>query len=113
MKRQSAPGAWCEPRIVRRSFSKAWNNRAADLVIADAKVLRLHPQVKKTLKHARIISLPAREVTKSLHRLEWLAMQTRDLPRHARILALGGGTIGDLATNKYVLWAQAINTLGR
>jgi hypothetical protein len=26
--------------------------------------------------------------------------------------ALGIKTIGDLATNKFVLWAQAINTLG-
>lgn len=26
--------------------------------------------------------------------------------------ALGISTIGDLATNKYVLWAQAITTLG-
>jgi hypothetical protein len=27
--------------------------------------------------------------------------------------ALGIKTIGDLATNKYVLWAQAINTLSK
>jgi len=27
--------------------------------------------------------------------------------------ALGIKTIGDLATNKFVLWAQAINTLAR
>lgn len=27
--------------------------------------------------------------------------------------AFGIKTIGDLATNKFVLWAQAINTLGR
>ncbi|MGQ0508590.1 MAG: 3-dehydroquinate synthase [Myxococcaceae bacterium] len=70
------------------------------LVLADAKVLRLHPKVGKTLaaKGRILVALTAGEKAKSLRVLERVLTQALSLPRSASVVCVGGGTLGDLAT---------------
>ncbi len=99
LKSQLPPGALGE------SFDQ-WGNAAslfsqepkALFVVADSKVLRLHPQLKPALKRHTVVALPATENNKSLAAVERLAVVAQKLPRNATVVALGGGTIGDLTT---------------
>lgn len=70
------------------------------LAIADERVLRLHPHVERALdaRRVQLAPLPAGERTKSLATLEELASAAASVPRSATLLAIGGGTIGDVAT---------------
>jgi 3-dehydroquinate synthase len=70
------------------------------LAVADARVLRLHPHVGRALaaKQVQVVSLAAGEGAKSLARVEALARASQSLPRGATVLAIGGGTIGDVTT---------------
>lgn len=70
------------------------------LALADARVLRLHPHVEGALAHrgARVVRVTAGEAAKSLARVEAIARAVADLPRGATVLAVGGGTVGDVAT---------------
>ncbi|MEW6432535.1 MAG: 3-dehydroquinate synthase family protein [Myxococcota bacterium] len=70
------------------------------LAIADARVLRLHPHVGKALRQrgVSVVALAAGERAKSLSRVEAFARAARTLPRGGTVLAIGGGTIGDVAT---------------
>jgi 3-dehydroquinate synthase len=70
------------------------------LAIVDARVLRLHPHVQAALdaRGAHVRPLVAGEAAKSLSRVEALARTASALPRGATVLAIGGGTIGDVAT---------------
>lgn len=70
------------------------------LAVADEKVLRLHPHVERALarKHITLIALKAGERVKSLTTLERLTKSALTLPRKLTLLAIGGGTVGDVAT---------------
>jgi 3-dehydroquinate synthase len=68
------------------------------VVFADARVLRLHPQVRRALGRRRLIPLTASEDTKSLRTLERLAPTLTAVSRRATFVAVGGGTIGDVVT---------------
>ena len=70
------------------------------LAVADEKVLRLHPHVQRALarKNITLIALKAGERVKSLTTLERLTRAALTLPRKLTLLAIGGGTIGDVAT---------------
>jgi 3-dehydroquinate synthase len=70
------------------------------LAIADARVLALHPQVARTLarKNVTLVSLKAGEGAKSLTIVERLTKQALTFSRKGTVLAIGGGTIGDVAT---------------
>ncbi len=70
------------------------------LAVADEKVLRLHPHVERALarEHITLIALKAGERVKSLTTLERLTKSALTLPRKLTLLAIGGGTVGDVAT---------------
>ncbi len=70
------------------------------LAIADTRVLKLHPRVRRALIARGITVLPLRagESAKSLQVLAKLTSAALSLPRTATVLAIGGGTIGDIAT---------------
>ncbi len=70
------------------------------LAVADEKVLRLHPHVHRALarKNITLVALKAGEGVKSLRTLERLTKHALTLPRKLTLLAIGGGTIGDVAT---------------
>ena len=67
-------------------------------VLADARVLALHPKVARAIRGLPSLVLRAGEGAKSLRTLERVASAAIDVPRDALVLAIGGGTIGDLAT---------------
>ena len=95
-----APGSWCEPRFKADQFVQLIRKNRVDLVIADQRVLSLHPSAEKAIAalEIQLIALRAGEGAKSLKTLEKLSRHSTSLKRGARILALGGGTIGDVAT---------------
>ena len=70
------------------------------LAVADEKVLRLHPHVERALArtHITLIALKAGERVNSLTTLERLTKSALTLPRKLTLLAIGGGTVGDVAT---------------
>ncbi len=71
------------------------------VVIADRRVLGLHPPLAKALRaRADIVvhAVTAGERLKSLSGLAQLAKATLPLRRHGLLCAIGGGTVGDLAT---------------
>lgn len=66
------------------------------LVLADARVLALHPHVRRALPKQKIVALKAGERAKSTSQLTALA---NDAPRACSgVLVIGGGTLGDLGT---------------
>ncbi|MBL8957454.1 MAG: 3-dehydroquinate synthase [Myxococcaceae bacterium] len=66
------------------------------LCVADERVLKLHPKIRRVLKGTPIVAVPAGEKTKSLSMLTKLAKQ---VPASTRaLLVIGGGTVGDLGT---------------
>lgn len=95
-----APGSW-KPSVDRwEPFEQLIKtvNRERTLVMADQRVLTLHPKMKRALKGFRVIGLRAGEAAKSTRVLERITRESTDLPRSATVIAIGGGTIGDLAT---------------
>lgn len=70
------------------------------IVLIDERVARLHPKVLEAAQRraGELIPLQAGEGAKSLAQLERLATRTVSLPRGTPVVAIGGGTIGDLAT---------------
>ncbi len=70
-------------------------------VVIDRRVATLHPGLLRMLRGRRpvaLLQLPAGERTKSLRILERVLGALAALPRTGTLLAVGGGTIGDLAT---------------
>jgi 3-dehydroquinate synthase len=97
--RDLPPGAVAAAPARYGTFTAFAEQLPADaLVLADRRVLRLHPVVRRALRGHRVIALAAGEATKQLATVQRLAQATLDVPRGAPLLALGGGTIGDLAT---------------
>lgn len=69
--------------------------------VADSRVLRLHPALQRSVARTRpraVITLPGGERVKSLQNLERVLQAAAALPRSGTLIAVGGGTIGDLAT---------------
>jgi 3-dehydroquinate synthase len=66
------------------------------LIIADERVVALHPRLKAI--HGHWFTLKAGERAKSLRTIERLTAEVAHLPRRVTVVAIGGGTIGDLAT---------------
>lgn len=90
------PGAWKRSRDVVWSPGTKWPE-GPTLTIADERVLRLHPKLKRAIR-GELITLKAGESAKSLRTLEKLTKHALTLPRKLTLIAIGGGTIGDLAT---------------
>lgn len=79
------------------AFAQLVKTLPADaVVVADRRVLRLHPAAAKALSKHRVVPLAAGEATKSLAMVERLAERLHTVPRTTTFVALGGGTIGDL-----------------
>ncbi len=68
--------------------------------VADERVLKLHPHVRRALAKTNVtlVELKAGESAKSLKTIERLTKKALTLPRKLTLLAIGGGTIGDVAT---------------
>lgn len=67
------------------------------LVVADERVLGLHPAVRRALRGRPVAALRAGERTKSLATVEKLAKKSLQVSRQGLVVALGGGTIGDVS----------------
>lgn len=93
-----APGSFtpCVDRWGR--FDELFATSAPAFVIADAKVIALHRHVAKAIRKVPHVALRAGESAKSLRTLERVAALAINVPRDALVLAIGGGTIGDLST---------------
>jgi 3-dehydroquinate synthase len=99
LKAQLPPGASGESTDVWGAAASLFRQeKKACFVVADANVLRLHPSLKAALKGHVVVSLPARESSKSLAVVERLSALAQMLPRSGTVIALGGGTIGDVTT---------------
>lgn len=99
--KQPAPGALKKSKDCWAPFEQLVEKLppSPTLVIADERVLALHPQLARALPgHALLATLKAGEGAKSLGTLERLTKQSVRLPRKVTVLAIGGGTIGDVAT---------------
>ncbi|MBK7859844.1 MAG: 3-dehydroquinate synthase [Archangiaceae bacterium] len=68
------------------------------LVVADRRVLRLHPQVRAALSRHDVLAVPAGEQLKSMRSLERILEQMIGRTRHGWLAVLGGGTVGDVCT---------------
>lgn len=108
-----APGAWKPSRDAWGPFHAHLAALApgSTLVLADARVLQLHPAVKRALHGLHVTALRAGEAAKSLRTLERLTRAHLTLPRDATVVALGGGTIGDLATVFAHLFKRGVSRL--
>lgn len=92
------PGAWSRTSERWGRFDVLSRALPADaLVLADRRVLSLHGHLRRALAGRRVIALPAGERTKSIAMVQRLALETLDVSRRTTVLAIGGGTIGDLA----------------
>lgn len=71
------------------------------LWVVDAKVARLHPSVLAAAKARSakvVLQVAAGERVKSLRKLEQLALEAQSIPRSGAVVAVGGGTVGDVST---------------
>lgn len=71
------------------------------LVVVDRKVARLHPTLLPLLRRRApraVVPLTGGEGAKSLRALEQVLAAGLTLPRSGTLLAIGGGTVGDVAT---------------
>jgi 3-dehydroquinate synthase len=71
------------------------------LVVLDARVARLHPGVRPALERRApraVVAVPGGESAKSFRVLERILVAGAELPRAGAVVAVGGGTIGDVAT---------------
>jgi 3-dehydroquinate synthase len=68
------------------------------LVVVDTRVLRLHPKLQTALHGHPVLGLRAGEGAKSLRTLERIGHAARHVTRRGRLVAIGGGTIGDVCT---------------
>ena len=95
----SPPGAYQKCRDVSCRFSARVKTLSGPvLVVADERVLELHPNAASALSKFPLVALRAGEQVKSLSTLEKLTSAALTLPRSLTLLAIGGGTIGDVAT---------------
>ena len=95
-----APGSWAPSVDTWGPFVDrlASVDPSRALVIADRRVLSLHAPLRTALRGFQVAAVRAGESAKSLRMLERLTREHLSLRRDATVIALGGGTIGDLAT---------------
>lgn len=91
------PGAW-QPGVDHWGAFSERTLSAKAVVVADALVLRLHPKALRSLRGHQVIALKAGEPAKSMAMVSRLARHTLGVARDATVVAIGGGTIGDLST---------------
>lgn len=92
------PGSYRHALERRGRFDELFAAHGAAFWIADERVCRLHPHVARSLRKVPGVMLRAGESAKSLKTLERLGRAAVHVPRNATILAIGGGSIGDVAT---------------
>ena len=96
-----APGAFRPLRDVWGPFARAAERIPGDaLVVIDARVAALHPRVAALCRRraAAVLSVRAGERAKSFPALARVLAAGLPLPRAATLIAIGGGTVGDLCT---------------
>ncbi|HYV48676.1 MAG TPA: 3-dehydroquinate synthase family protein [Myxococcaceae bacterium] len=96
-----APGAFLPLIDVWAPFERVAERMPEDaLVVIDARVAALHPRVlRQCRKRARVVlPLRAGEGAKTLGTLAKVLAAGVGLPRSGALVAVGGGTIGDLCT---------------
>jgi 3-dehydroquinate synthase len=112
---QTAPGAWTAPEDRWGPFDQLCRTLPSGaFVVADARVLRLHPGVARALARRAplgLLALKAGEGAKSFRSLEKLLKGMAALPRNGTLVAVGGGTVGDLATVAAHLHRRGTNLL--
>lgn len=98
----SPPGAWMRGEDSWGRFSELVARiPEGALFVIDRKVEKLHPKLARAVKGRRpraVVSLPGGERVKSLVALERVLIAGRELSRGGTLVAVGGGTIGDLGT---------------
>ena len=97
-----APGAWRPTVDQWGPFSRLANRLPREaLVVLDTRVARLHPGVEQALAARApraVVKVPGGERAKTLGVLEKVLVAGASVPRSGALIAIGGGTIGDLAT---------------
>ncbi|MFO0594670.1 MAG: 3-dehydroquinate synthase family protein [Myxococcaceae bacterium] len=95
-----SPGAWKRSRDRFLYLSDVWSALPSRdvVVVADERVLKLHPRLARNLKGRPVIKVRAGEGAKSVRTLEKLTVAALAFPRKVTVVAIGGGTIGDLVT---------------
>lgn len=111
----NAPGAWQPPADAWGSFESLCRTLpSGSFVLADARVLRLHPGARRALERRAplgLVALKAGEGAKTFKTLERVLRAMAGLPRSGTLLALGGGTVGDLATVAAHLYRRGVRLL--
>ncbi len=99
---RASPGGYLPLRTRIGPFSLATRRlKPGALFLADRRVLRLHPKVAKAIARTKplgLLSLPAGEGAKTFPALESVLRAGVNLHRSGTLVAIGGGTIGDLST---------------
>jgi 3-dehydroquinate synthase len=81
------------------SFAKLATTLPDDtLIVLDRRVGRLHPAVGKALRGRRVVTVDAGERAKTMGIVERVMQAAAGLSRSGTLVAVGGGTIGDVAT---------------
>ena len=103
-----APPGWT-PSSIRIGHDLDWADELGEhtLVVADRRVLELNQDLPGA---SQALSLEGGENAKTIAGLEALLHQLADraVPRQGRILAIGGGTIGDLCGTAAALYLRGI-----
>lgn len=81
------------------------------LVVADARVLRLHPAVGRALARHRVLAVRGGERLKSLRNVERILQAAVGLSRQGWLVALGGGTVGDTCAVAAHLYQRGVRLL--
>jgi 3-dehydroquinate synthase len=98
----AAPGSYTPPDDRWGTFDElATDVPEGALVVIDRRVARAHSSLVRALKDRKpraVVLLEGAERSKSLTALERVALAGRGLPRGGTLVAVGGGTIGDVCT---------------
>lgn len=99
---ETSPGAYRPARDHWGSFAKlSARLPEQSLVVVDRRVARLHPQLMQSLRARApqaVVVLAGGERAKTFTALEQILVRGLALPRSGTLLAVGGGTIGDVST---------------
>jgi 3-dehydroquinate synthase len=106
--------------VVQPRFADVWSRLEESygdrtwLIVADRNLLRRNDQALKGLRRARkkgLVELPGGEAVKRLGRIDTLATAARaiSLDRGGLVVALGGGTIGDLSGFFASMWMRGVD----
>jgi len=71
------------------------------IAVVDQSVLALHPKLAASLRAAKpcaLVALPAGERSKTFRTVERIVSSAAPFPRGTPLVAIGGGTVGDVAT---------------